>query len=880
MSAEHSPIYQRGHNEASTVATLVEKVGQLPDKKLTVEDPTQLPLRANQWRIVLQTLQQTRPELFKDNGVIKNLSEEGKKIITTPLEDPDLQLQSTACLLMEYTTACLAREKGLWEVEAKKHEWIGFAIPGAGTELALISLERHAKPWDVVSYYYRQEAGDLYRGGTVDALLAQTVGSASDTHADGRQLAGHTSSRWRNQYPVISMVGAHVLTGVGAGQALGSREKLGLQGYLVKKEEAEDPDSRPVSFVYIGDAGMAEGVVKEAVDEMLIRGGSRVVLVVIDNEGGISTSRFDGSVGEDPIAFCRGLQEYGLKVVDADGANLQELFDKSGEVVDAARKGQPVVYRIYNVPKITYHSTSDDMSRYKQPAYLARMRKLDPLPRFREYLIKHGVATEEELDLIEELAEKKVYSTGDKILKEAQTDQLPPERLYTHVYAPQFQYGPQPIGEEIWKPGYPGEPERLQSTREPGVYYLDDEYRDDTFKLSMRQAINVTIAQEMKKDPRIIVCGQDDADFSRDDFEALGDHFEQKIELLRSEKGDVFSEEELERMSKALALIKEGRGYEVAPEDFAAVAAVVGGKGGVFKTTQFLQLLFGKERIWNSRLAEASIAETAIGYALEGFVPIVGIQFLAYAGPARVGLKDQLATLRWRSGGQFGAGVVIRIQGMSRLGGVGGIGHGEAAVSEFINIPGIRTVMPAHANEAGPLLREAIRIAREHGEPTVYIEPISLYNKSRGFYQGSEAHIPIGEAEIRQDGGEETSFVVLTWSNNLEIVEEAAEQWRGMGINPVIVNMRTLGPQTDWDTISPLIERHSKVMIVEAERGFGSAGTDLAARIAEFHWIDLDASIVRLSGRHMRTSAGKSDEVYQLPQVEHVVQKGKELYDY
>lgn len=856
-TAEHSEAYIRGYDEALKVAAQVSKISQEPTT--LPEDQTQKPLRAEQWRIILDVLSDTRPYLF----VGGKLSDEGKSFLTQSLSEPKLQGLSPACLMMEYVTACLAREKALWERRAYRHGSIPFAISGAGAELAFISIERHARQSDPVHPYYRWEALDFYRGGTSGEQLAQTVGTLSDTHSGGRQLPGHAASDWRNERPVISMVGANILPAVGEGQ-----------GYeLARKLNLINPEDRSVIFAYSGDAGMAQGEVKEAVDQLLMRPNA-TVLIVINNRGGISTSLREGSVGGDPLASCRGLVDYGLKIVEVDATNLQQLFDRSKEVVEYARMHRcPVLYHIYNVPKIAHHSTSDDMSRYKSPSQLEEMAAQDPLPLFREYLVSLNVASSEELDSLQVAAKAKIEQMGVKILAEEKDD---PARLYKYVYSPEYEYGPRANvrGGDL-NEGLPGELEHLGSTREQGVHYIGGLYRRDTFPVSMRQAINIALAEEMRKDPKIVVFGEDVADFPSDDFSRLEKYFGEKVEYYQEEHGDFFSEVALRKMDQALKLVSDGKGYEVSPEDFAALCAVLGGKGGVFKLTQFLQLLYGNGRVWNSTLAEASIVGLATGYALAGFTPVVEIQFDAYISPARQQLKDQAATVRWRSVNQYSVGVVYRVQGMSRLKGVGGIGHGEPPVGEIVNIPGIRTVLPAHADEAGPLLREAIRVAKERGENVVFLEPINQYNASKGYYQGPDAHIPIGEAEIRRQ--KRGDFVVLTWSNNLAVVEEAAKVWEEQGIHPVIVNLRTLGVQTDWDTVGRLVQQYSKVMIVEAERGEGSAGASLSGKIAEKLFYDLDAPILRLSGRAMRTSAGIANEAYQLPQVADVVQAGLRL---
>jgi pyruvate/2-oxoglutarate/acetoin dehydrogenase E1 component len=198
-------------------------------------------------------------------------------------------------------------------------------------------------------------------------------------------------------------------------------------------------------------------------------------------------------------------------------------------------------------------------------------------------------------------------------------------------------------------------------------------------------------------------------------------------------------------------------------------------------------------------------------------------------------------------------------------------------LGKLIGIPGIRVVTPADASEAGPLLREALRLAREHNETVIFLEPIMEMNSSIGHLQDADAHLPLGEAKVRQEGAD---FLVLTYGNNVPLVEKAQTEWQKKGISATIVNLPSLGTQTDWKTVVPYIEKHGKVLIVETERGQGSAGANLSAQIGEHFFALLDAAPVRVSARNVRTPAGKKNEAYALPQVEDIVREGLELAAY
>ncbi len=815
-------------------------------KVLFIDPAADNPLRLEQWRIIRKAFGRHFDAEFKSE-----------------LEE-EIHGVSRRQLLLEYTTAVLARELGELEIVKHRQSEIQFAIPGIGHEFVGVALQRHLRPFDAVSLYYRQESDYLYRGGTVWELWQMTAQRPGDPCSGGVVLAGHPCRVKSGILPTISSVGAHVLTAAGIARGLKLRRRQGIN----EETFTHFNSTEAISVCHIGDASMAQGEVMEALQEVLIHDGSPLLLVVNNNGGGISTDVEEGSINGDPIAAARGYERHGLKIWEVDGPDIEALYQSTQEAVAYVRtEYRPAVLAINNIYKLV-HSSSDDPSRYKRPTELAAKKALDdPLPKLKQYLLELNVASSQTLDQIANLAKAKVAWAAEKTLTAGEGN---PEKVYQHVFAPKFTYSPTAMS--LFHPWASGELDLLQSSREAGVKYLEH-WRSDTKKINMRQAITTTLAQEMARDDKIIVFGEDVADFSVHTLQALTDYFEQRLE----ERGDEFSSEQIETLLQLLPLVLGGKGYDIGVENFALMAEVLGGKGGVFKTTQFLQHLFGPNRVWNSRLAEASIVGTAIGYSLAGYLPIVEIQFDAYWSPAYQQIVDQLSTLRWRSGGQYSAGMVIRIQGMNRLGGVGGIGHGDVILGKLIGIPGIRTVTPADATEAGPLLREAIRLAREHQEPIIFLEPIMELNANMGYLQDSDVHLPLGEAQIHSEGQD---FLVLSYGNNLPLVEKAKTEWEKESVSATIINLRTLGVQTDWQTIAPYLEKHGRVLIVETERGEGSAGANLSAQISEHFFSLLDAAPERISARNIRTPAGKKNEEYVLPQVQDIVTAGLRLARY
>jgi 2-oxoisovalerate dehydrogenase E1 component len=673
-------------------------------------------------------------------------------------------------LVGAYKTMLLSRRLDDKEIQLKRQNKIFFQISGAGHEAIMTAAGFVVRPtYDWFYLYYRDRALCLQLGMTPEEMLLSAVGAATDPNSGGRQMPSHWGHKKTNVVSSSSPTGTQFLQAVGSAEGVVRARQLGMTEGFEKDE---------IVLCTTGDGTTSEGEFWEALSNASNL-KAPVVFLVEDNGYAISVPVEVNTPGGNISKLVT--QFPGLYVEEVDGCDLVASYQAMQRAVDYARKRKGPALVHAHVIRPYSHSLSDDEAMYKPPAEREEEASRDPVTQYPKWLVAEGYANESDITRIQEDVEAEVLAATDAALG---AEQPGPETVYDFVYSPDVD----PTSER---------------------FDTEDDPQFSGNETTMVDLLNACMKDEMRRDPRILMFGEDVADVSRE-----------------------------EHMGK------------------------VKGKGGVFKVTWGLQKEFGSARVYNSPLAEATIVGRAIGLAVRGFKPVVEVQFFDYIWPAYMQLRDELATMRWRSNGDFSAPVVVR----TTYGGYirGGIYHSQTGASLFTHCPGLRVVCPATALDANGLLRTAIRC----DDPVIFLEHKHLYRQTynKAPYPGPNFMIPFGKAKTVREG---TDVTVVTYGATVQRAFAAANQLAEEGISVEVIDLRTLSPW-DEEAVMESVRKTNRVIVLYEDSLQWGYGAEIAAKIADqcFPW--LDAPVKRVASADTWVAYAPRLEDAILPQIDDV----------
>ncbi len=680
-------------------------------------------------------------------------------------------------LVAAFRTMYLSRRLDDKEIQLKRQNKIFFQISGAGHEAVLTAAGMTMRAaYDWFFLYYRDRALCLTLGMTPTEMLYSAVGAADDPNSGGRQMPSHWGHKALNIVTKSSPTGTQFLQAVGAAEAVLRARQLALtEGF------ADDE----IVLVTGGEGTTSEGEFWESLNTACNL-KLPIVYLIEDNGYAISVPVEVNTAGGSISKLVAGFPD--LFIQEVDGCDFVASYDCLTRAVEHVRRRQGPAFVHARVIRPYSHSLSDDEIVYKPPEEREEEAKRDPVVTFPRWLAEQGYATDAEIAAMKDEIDAAVLAATDDALGQEQPD---PETVHFAVYSPDV------------------DPTSEQFDTEDDPQYSGNE-------TTMVDLLNACMKDEMRRDGKILVFGEDVADVSRERY-----------------------------------------------------IGKVKGKGGVFKVTHGLQTEFGGDRVYNSPLAEANIVGRAIGLALRGFKPVIEIQFFDYIWPAYMQLRNELATMRWRSNNAFAAPLVVR----TTYGGYirGALYHSQTGASLFTHCPGLRVICPATALDANGLLRTAIRC----DDPVIFLEHKHLYRQTynKAAYPGPNFMIPFGKARVVREG---TDVTVVTYGATVQRAFAAANQVADAGISVELIDLRCLSPW-DQDAVYASVKKTNRVIVAYEDSISWGYGSEIASRIADDCFAWLDAPVRRIGSADTFVGYAPRLEDAILPQIEDFKQAYEEI---
>jgi 2-oxoisovalerate dehydrogenase E1 component len=671
--------------------------------------------------------------------------------------DKSSYMLSTDVAIKAYTEMVRARTLDHKSIVLYKQNKCHFQIGVAGHEAIQVAVAQNINVGSDWLYpYYRDLALCTTLGMTDMEFLLMCMNKQDDPNSHGRMMPMHYGHKALNIPQQSSPTGTQFLQAVGC--AMGAR-------YLGKDE---------IVYVSAGEGTCSQGDFHEALS-WASRDKLPVLFVIQNNDYAISvpiSEQLGANSVYDLTAGYKNLSRYTV-----DGSDLAACLSLAKEAIAGVRSGNGPALIEAHVPRIQSHSISDDHNKYRSKEDIEDLKRRCPIAKLRKAMIATGLATEQELDEIDEKVKTAVDLASEAAEAAADCDI---NKVESFVYV-------DPTPQNAVTEGTPTGAD---------VYLVD--------------ALNHALDEELSRDPNVMIFGQD----------------------------------------------------------------VAHGKGGVFTVTAGLTKKHGVNRVFNAPLAEASIAGVAVGLATRGLKPVAEIQFGDYVWTAMMQIRNELAMMHYRSGGDFSCPAVIRIP----VGGYisGGAYHSQNIEGTFAHFPGLYIVYPSNASDAKGLLKTAIR----GKDPVLFLEHKGLYRQvyAKGPEGDADCLVPLGKAKVVCQGDDLT---IVTWGALVQksiLAANAIKEESGQTVE--VIDIRSIVP-LDVETIANSVKKTGRVLIAHEDVLFMGFGAEIAAYIAQHCFEYLDAPVRRLGMKNVAAVPHSPIlESVTLPQNHDVLNAAKELLSF
>ncbi len=765
-------------------------------------------------------------------------------------------------IISDYRLACESRQVSLLGRKDTMGGRSKFGIFGDGKEVAQIALARTFRPGDFRSGYYRDQTIEAAVGNlTWQQFFAQMYAHADLEHepnTGGRSMNGHFSTRWLdengqwldqtklyNSVCDISSTAGQMPRAVGLAYA----SKLFRSNKQLHNLTKFSRQGGEIAYATIGDASTSQGMFWEA---MNAAGVLQIPLLtsVWDDGYGISVpieyQTTKGSISKALAGLQRNEDEPGLEILTVNGWDYPALIETYEKAANICRNQHvPVLVHVTELTQPQGHSTSGSHERYKSKQRLSWEIERDCNVRFRDWILKNGYATDEELEQIEAEAKETASQSRNRAWQAYRKD-LDKEYLETIQLVQnagresQFASELSNVVNELSRTYLPVRRDMIASVRKV-LRIIGKE--DNPFKASLKDSLRTSIQENQARfnthlyseSPESPLHVQPVAPIFSDDSPVVDGR-----EVIRT-----FFNATFEKNEKVVAL----------GEDIGMIGDVNQGFAG-------LQEKFGELRITDTGIRETTIIGQGIGMAMRGLRPIVEIQYFDYIYYALATLTDDLASLRYRTAGGQKAPLIIRTRG-HRL---EGIWHSGSPMGTMLSsLRGLHVIVPRNFVQAAGFYNTLLR----GDDPGLIVEPLNSYRQKETLPDNiGEICIPLGQPEILREG---KHITIVTYGSMCRIVMEAASQLQGVGIDVEVIDVQTLLPFDINSSIVESIKKTNRVIFADEDLP-GSASGYMMQQVLEkqnaYRW--LDSAPVTISAKDHRPPYGSDGDYFSKPNMDDI----------